>query len=306
MFASPALLERVGAWGRARGVSFPSLKRVISAGAPVQARTVELFSTLLAEGAEIHTPYGATEAVPIASILGSEILGETRALTDRGYGICVGRPINDIPIRIIAVSDDRILEWQDELVVPQGEIGEIAVRGALVSRGYFDNPEADLLSKIPDRDGFWHRMGDLGWMDKRGRLWFCGRKSHRVTTARGTLYTIPCESIFNTHPLVHRSALVGLGPRRQQVPVVCIELRASKPPVDRKALTAELLALAGAHEITRGIRIVLVHPGFPVDIRHNAKIFREQLATWAAGKVKPEALRRCRQADIDDEELPPA
>jgi acyl-CoA synthetase (AMP-forming)/AMP-acid ligase II len=306
MFASPALLERVGAWGRARGVTFPSLKRVISAGAPVQARTVELFSTLLAEGAEIHTPYGATEAVPIASILGSEILGETRALTDRGYGICVGRPINDIPIRIISVSDDRILEWQDDLAVPQGEIGEIAVRGALVSRGYFDNPEADLLSKIPDRDGFWHRMGDLGWMDKRGRLWFCGRKSHRVTTARGTLYTIPCESIFNTHPLVHRSALVGLGPRRQQVPVVCIELRASKPPVDRKALTAELLALAGAHEITRGIRIVLVHPGFPVDIRHNAKIFREQLATWAAGKVKPEALRRCRQADIDDDEPPPA
>jgi acyl-CoA synthetase (AMP-forming)/AMP-acid ligase II len=204
------------------------------------------------------------------------------------------------------VSDDRILEWRDELALPQGEIGEIAVRGPLVSRGYFDNPEADLLSKIPDRDGFWHRMGDLGWVDRKGRIWFCGRKSHRVITARGTLYTIPCESIFNTHPLVRRSALVGLGPRRQQVPVVCIELRASTPPADRKALTAELLALAGAHEITRGIRIVLFHPGFPVDIRHNAKIFREQLAAWASGKVKAETLRRCRQADLDDAERAPA
>jgi acyl-CoA synthetase (AMP-forming)/AMP-acid ligase II len=300
MFASPALLERVGTWGRERNVQFPSLRRVISAGAPVQARTVELFAGLLTAGAEIHTPYGATEAVPIASIVGSEILNETRALTDRGYGICVGRPINDIPIRIIAVTDERILEWTPDLVVPRGEIGEIAVRGPLVSRGYFDNPEADALAKIPDGNGFWHRMGDLGWMDKRGRLWFCGRKSHRVTTARGTLYTIPCESIFNTHPLVRRSALVGVGPRRQQVPVVCIELHKSKKSADRKALTAELLALAGAHEITTGIRIILLHPGFPVDIRHNAKIFREQLAEWAARKVKPDVIRRQRQADLDE------
>jgi acyl-CoA synthetase (AMP-forming)/AMP-acid ligase II len=302
MFASPALLERVGAWGRERGITLPSLQRIISAGAPVPARTVELFSTLLADGAEIHTPYGATEAVPITSILGSEILNETRALTDRGYGICVGRPIDEIPVRIIAVSDERILEWQPDLVVPQGEIGEIAVRGPLVSRAYFDNPEADALSKIPDRDGSWHRMGDLGWMDKKGRVWFCGRKSHRVTTARGTLYTIPCESIFNTHPQVRRSALVGVGPRRQQVPVICIEPRQSKPAVDRKRLTGELLALGGEHEITRGIRIILFHPGFPVDIRHNAKIFREQLAVWAAGKIKPDVIRQYRRAEIDDPE----
>jgi len=302
MFASPALLERVGAYGREHGIRLPSLRRVISAGAPVQARTVELFSGLLSDGAEIHTPYGATEAVPIASILGRDILSETRALTDRGFGICVGRPINDIDVRIIAVSDERILEWRPDLAVPQGEIGEIAVRGPLVSRGYFDDPEADALAKIPDGRAFWHRMGDLAWMDKKGRIWFCGRKSHRVTTAQGTLYTVPCESIFNTHPMVARSALVGVGPRRQQVPVICIELRKLKPSPDRKRLTAELLALAGEHEITHGIRVILFHPGFPVDIRHNAKIFREQLAAWAAGKVKPGIIRRYRMADIDDPE----
>jgi acyl-CoA synthetase (AMP-forming)/AMP-acid ligase II len=300
MFASPALLDRLGSYGRARGVRLPSLKRVISAGAPVQARTIELFQPLLAEGAEIHTPYGATEAVPIASILGAEILSETSALTDKGYGICVGRPLDGTPIRIIAVSDDPIRRWTEELPVPQGEIGEIVVRGDLVSRGYFENPLADSLAKIPDGGGFWHRMGDLGWMDRKGRIWFCGRKSHRVTTAGGPLYTVPCESIFNTHPLVYRSALVGIGPPNHQAPAICIELKKTKKGINRKTVRMELLHLASQHEITREIKIILFRDSFPVDIRHNAKIFREQLADWAARKarpaVKPTAARRGRGA----------
>jgi acyl-CoA synthetase (AMP-forming)/AMP-acid ligase II len=292
MFASPALLERLGAWGRENKISLPSLKRVISAGAPVQARTIELFSGLLPENAEIHTPYGATEAVPIASILGKEILAETRGLTEQGYGICVGRPINDIPIRIIAVSDTPIERWSDEILSPQGEIGEIVVQGALVSRRYVQNPQADALAKIADGNGFWHRMGDLGWMDRKGRIWFCGRKSHRVITSQGTLYTIPCESIFNTHPAVFRSALVGIGPRTRQVPVICVELREARRKIDRKRIRTQLLELAAAHDLTREIRIVLFHDAFPVDIRHNAKIFREQLADWAARRLKPAARGR--------------
>jgi acyl-CoA synthetase (AMP-forming)/AMP-acid ligase II len=295
MFASPALLDRVGSYGRSHGIKLSSLKRVISAGAPVQARTIDLFQPLLAEGADIHTPYGATEAVPIASIRGAEILSETRPLTDKGYGICVGRPINDIPIRIIAVSDDPIRRWREDLLVAQGEIGEIVVKGALVSRSYFENPLADSLAKIPDSGGFWHRMGDLGWMDRRGRIWFCGRKSHRVTTAGGPLYTVPCESIFNTHPLVYRSALVGIGPQNHQVPAVCIELKKTKRRINRKIVKAELLDLASQHEITREIKIILFRNAFPVDIRHNAKIFREQLAAWAARHVNPAAMRRHRR-----------
>ena len=297
MFASPALLDRLGSYGRARGVMLPSLKRVISAGAPVQARTIELFQPLLADGADIHTPYGATEAVPIASIRGAEILSETSSLTDKGYGICVGRPINGTPIRIIAVNDDPIRRWTEDLLVPQGEIGEIVVRGALVSRSYFENPLADSLAKIPDSGGFWHRMGDLGWMDRKGRIWFCGRKSHRVTTAGETLYTIPCESIFNTHPLVYRSALVGIGPRNHQVPAICIELKKTKKRINRKTVKTELLHLASQHEITREIKIILFRDSFPVDIRHNAKIFREQLATWAARQVKLSVMRRYRGAE---------
>jgi acyl-CoA synthetase (AMP-forming)/AMP-acid ligase II len=299
MFVSPALLERVGTYGREKALRLASLKRVISAGAPVQARTIELFTALLPDGAEVHTPYGATEAVPIASIVGSEVLSETRSLTDKGYGICVGRPIHDTAMRIIAVSDEPIRRWSEDLVVPQGTIGEIVVKSPLVSRNYFENPVADSLAKILDGWEFWHRMGDLGWMDKKGRIWYCGRKSHRVTTAGGTLYTIPCESIFNTHPLVHRSALVGIGPPDRQIPAVCIELWKSRRSIALEAVRSELLHLAGQYDHTRSIDTILFHPAFPVDIRHNAKIFREQLAVWAARRVRRSEIWSMRRPPKD-------
>jgi acyl-CoA synthetase (AMP-forming)/AMP-acid ligase II len=286
MFASPALLNRVGAYGKQNSVKLPSLKRVISAGAPVSPDNIEQFSALLGKEAEIHTPYGATEAVPIISIKSSEILSETRQLSQKGFGICIGRPINDIAIRIIKISDGPVETWSDDLMLPAGEVGEITVKGALVSPEYFGDPRSTTLAKINENGEIVHRMGDLGWLDDQGRIWFCGRKSHRVVTENQTLYTIPCEAIFNNHPRVFRSALVGVGPRFLQRPVICIELRKSKSGKNRKHLREELLALAAGHQLTQSIQTVMFHRSFPVDIRHNSKIFREKLAVWAQRKLK--------------------
>ncbi len=286
MFASPALLNRVGGYGKAKGIKLPSLKRVISAGAPVSADNIEQFSGMLSNDAEIHTPYGATESVPIISMKSDEILTETRQLSEKGHGICIGRPINNIDIRLIKINDEPIDTWSDDLLIPRGEIGEICVRGALVSRQYFEDPAATALAKIKQNGEIIHRMGDLGWMDDKGRIWFCGRKSHRVMTASGTLYTIPCEAIFNNHPAVFRSALVGIGPRSQQQPIMCIELADAGTGIDKTNLKGELLDLAAANDLTRSIRTVLFHKAFPVDIRHNSKIFREKLAVWAENKIK--------------------
>ncbi len=285
MFASPALLNRVGEYGKKNRIKLPSIKRVISAGAPVSPSIIEQFSSMLCGNAEIHTPYGATEAVPIISITSNEILSETRKLSEQGYGICIGRPINDLKVCIIKVSDDPIDKWSEDLMVPDGEIGEISVKGDLVTRNYFKRPESDTLAKIKDLDSFWHRMGDVGWKDSKGRIWFCGRKSHRVTTEKRTLFTIPCEAIFNNHPRVYRSALVGIGPLHQQKPVICIELRHDKIKHNKKTLKNELLELAQQRELTQDIETVLFHPSFPVDIRHNSKIFREKLAIWAEKKL---------------------
>ncbi len=292
LFASPALLERLAEFCADRGLRLPFLRRVISAGAPVPPAVVAGVRPLLASSAEILTPYGATEAVPVAVIRDAEILTETRPLTERGYGICVGTPVPGIEVRILRIRDEPIPYWDDALELPAGEIGEIVVRGAHVSPCYFENPQADALHKVADGEGgFWHRMGDLGWIDRKGRLWFCGRKSHRVITSSGTLFTVPCEGIFNTHPLVRRSALVGVGPSGHQVPVLCVELRKTRRRVRREVVREDLLDLARRHEMTRSIRTVLFHRSFPVDIRHNAKIRREDLASWAAGRMKMKSAR---------------
>ena len=282
MFGSPAVINRLGRHGEAHGVKLPTLRRAISAGAPVPAKALARFAAMLPPGAQVFTPYGATECLPVASIGSDEILGETRVQTDLGKGVCVGRPVPGLTVKIIRITDEPIAAWSDDLELPRGEIGEIAVQAPHATRSYFNRPASTAQAKIPAADGkFFHRMGDVGYLDERGRIWFCGRKSHRVVTRAGTLFTIPCEAIFNTHAAVFRSALVGV-PRSGDVePVICIELEADARAQSEAKLREELLALGTKFPHTQSIRTVLFHPAFPVDIRHNAKIFREKLAVWA-------------------------
>ena len=286
MFASPALLNRVGRFGRENGITLPTVKRVITAGAPITPSVVEQFSSMLSGNAQLHTGYGATEAMPVSSFSSKEILSKTRKLSEQGYGMCVGRPVSGIDLRVVRITDDPIPKWSDDIVLPAGEIGELAVRGAQVTHGYFERPDDDLLAKISDGDTFWHRMGDLGWQDNKGRIWFCGRKSHRVISENNVYYTIPCEAIFNNHPRVFRSALVGIGKPMRQTPVICIELESGDRGWKKRTLKKELLDLAKSSPITTDIDRILFHRSFPVDIRHNSKIFREKLALWAKKKLK--------------------
>ncbi len=223
--------------------------------------------------------------MPVISIGSNEILSETAGLSKKGYGICVGRPVGDLVVRIIAINDNPIEKWSDALILPDGDTGEITVLGDLVTRQYFRKPEANALSKIKEGDKIWHRMGDLGWMDKKGRIWFCGRKNQRVITTNGFAFTIPCEAIFNNHPMVFRSALVGVGSPPNQKPVICIELEHDKKEKRKKLIKKELLELAKSSVLTKNIDTILFHKAFPVDIRHNSKIFREKLAKWAEKKV---------------------
>jgi olefin beta-lactone synthetase len=166
-------------------------------------------------------------------------------------------------------------------------IGEIVVAGPVVTREYFNRYEATRLAKIADpvRLTFYHRMGDVGYCDNRGRLWFCGRKSHRVILADETLFTIPCESVFNAHPAVARSALVGVRRRGKIEPVICVEPLQPMSRSERSGVRQELLESGAAFPHTWRIKTILFHPSFPVDIRHNAKIFREKLAVWASRRL---------------------
>lgn len=284
MFGSPALLDVLSRYGEQHGICLPTLKRVTSAGAPVPFAVVERMQAMLPADAQIWTPYGATECLPVAVIEGRE-LAETRGATESGAGTCVGRPVAANTVRIIDISDEAIEDWDGVRELAQGRIGEITVAGPSATDAYFQREAATRIAKIRERlacgsERIVHRMGDLGWFDDQGRLWFCGRKTQRVETSSGPLYTEQVEPVFNTHADVRRTALVGVGTLGAQTPVLCVELKTGVNR-DRSAIEAELLNLGGPHAHTRGIQRVLFHAGFPVDIRHNAKIGREALTRWA-------------------------
>ncbi len=285
LFGSPALLDRLGRFGERYGIALPTLRRVMSAGAPVPAKVISRVQKMLEPGVEVFTPYGATEALPVA-LIGSEALlhGADAACAD-GKGTCVGRPVPGVDVAVMPVSDAPVPAWDEALRLPAGSVGEVTVKGAMVSAGYWRRPEADAAAKMADGGGVRHRMGDLGRFDADGRLWFLGRKSQRVRASHGDMPTEAVEGVFNALPAVRRSALVGVGPAGSQTPVLCVE-REPGQPITNDALRRQLLELAQKREATRAVRVVLFHPGFPVDARHNAKIYREQLAVWAAGELK--------------------
>lgn len=286
MFGSPALLRRVASQGLRQKRTLPTLKRVISAGAPVPATVLEQFGSMLNDDANIYTPYGATEALPVCSIDSQTILNQTRQLTDAGHGICVGLPVPNLEVKIIAIKDQALATWHDQLEVTPGTVGEICVHGPQVTQGYFNRPESNLLSKIQcEGNGFYHRMGDVGYRDDNGLIWFCGRKTHRVQTTKETLFTIPCEAVFNTHPQVYRTALVGVGNAGEQRAILCVELVDKNDKDQGDKIIAELKQIQQKFHHTQAIEQFLIHPAFPVDIRHNAKIFREKLAVWASRKT---------------------
>ncbi|WP_284581917.1 AMP-binding protein [Streptomyces sp. 2P-4] len=390
MFASPALLGPLAAHLGAAAPGrhpLPDLHCVVGGGAPVPDTTVAALRRVLDPRARIHVTYGATEALPVTSIEAEELLGPaadadaapggggggggTAARAAEGAGTCVGRPVPGIRLAILPVTDGPLPRPAPHL--PAGRVGEIAVRGDCVSPRYHHSPDADRLHKVPDAADpagpAWHRTGDLGYLDDDGRLWFCGRSAQRVRTEHRDLHTVRCEGVFNAHPQVRRTALVGIpaapdsgwgrggrtttrsgtargtaqrtiparaaagssahtntdtarrtaeggtaagsataaggsapggpsgtapggapaDPRRDRLrPVVCVEtVDEHLDDAAWQRLTAELRALACAHAPTTGVEEFLHHPGFPVDIRHNAKIGREELARWAERRLTP-------------------
>ena len=282
-FGSPTLWRKLADHAAARAVKLPTVRRVLCAGAPVPPVLWEQSVRLLPHGC-LHSPYGATEALPVSSIAAEEVLRETAAATLDGAGTCVGRPLPGVRVRIVPLVDERSVPGAPVQSLAVGEIGEILVSGANVTREYDALPEATQHAKLREDPAgtLWHRMGDCGYLDAAGRLWFCGRKAERVQTANGPVFTEQVEPLMNRHPAVRRSALVGLGPAGHQQPWLVVELADGVRAGD--AVRADLLALARRHPQTTMLAGIAFHPRFPVDVRHNAKIHRLTLARWLAAR----------------------
>ncbi|MFG0266552.1 MAG: fatty acid CoA ligase family protein [Rhodopirellula sp. JB055] len=285
-FGSPALWKTVTRWCEANAVGrpFPTLKRVLSAGAPVPAATLQSLRRFVHEDAKIETPYGATEALPIASIESRVVIAETGPAAAKGKGVCVGSPFEGVHWKVIEIDDGPIASVDEINELPRGKIGELIVSGPMVTKRYVTRADQNALHKVHDESGgtFWHRMGDVGYLDEQNRFWFCGRKAHRIVSTQRTFFTIPCESVFNVDEQVDKCALVGVGGPGQQIPVLVVQpvdLTIAGDSARAKELEDKLRERASRNPLTRRIdRFVIRDQPLPVDIRHNSKIFREKLA----------------------------
>ncbi|HLP09277.1 MAG TPA: fatty acid CoA ligase family protein [Opitutaceae bacterium] len=336
-FGSPVIWTKVARYCADRGITLPGVKRILMAGAPVPPPLFALMRQVF-PGAQLHSPYGATEALPVSSVSAEEIIGKPEtgerkpelplsgaapqmsrahagaaAETLRGRGTCVGRTVGEMAARVIALVDGPIATLSEARELPCGEIGEIIVRGPVVTKAYDLLPEPTARAKIyeggaadsedalpaspqsafrippsaPAGAAVWHRMGDAGYLDADGRLWFCGRIAERVETPHGALYPDCVEPIFNVHPRVRRTALIGFGPRGKQVAALAVECWPERRPRGdhaKRALGRELRALGESFPHTALVRIFYFVDRFPVDVRHNAKIHRLQLARALAGQ----------------------
>jgi acyl-CoA synthetase (AMP-forming)/AMP-acid ligase II len=286
IFGSPALVRVLGDYAAARRLRLETVKRVISAGAAVPLEVIRTMQQALPETARVLTPYGATECLPVTVLASDEIDADLERRTTAGEGICVGRPVPPNRVAVVPLRDGVEDRLDEKTLLPPGATGEIIVHGPTTTDAYWQHDRQTRLAKMTDAQGrLWHRMGDAGYFDAQGRLWYCGRKSQRIVGDGGTLFPDQLEAVFNVHPEVRRTALVGVATGEGQVAVLCAELRGRPGRQRRAAIRADLLRMAQASPRTRDIRRVLFHRRFPVDIRHNAKIGREQLAVWAARRL---------------------
>lgn len=271
-FGSPVLWKKIAAHAESTGWKYANMRRILMAGAPVPPALLRRLQPVL-PGARLISPYGATECLPVTAIEATTVLNETATGSESGAGTCVGLPVAGVTVRIIAITEEPISDLADARLLPEGEIGEILVTGPTVTDSYDGLPEATARAKIRDGDRCWHRMGDAGYLDAEGRLWFCGRLVERVQTASGTLYTDRVEGIMNTLPGVARSALIGIGQPPDQLPAMVIE-----PEPGARITEAQVRQHAAQFPQLPALAKICFCRSFPVDVRHNAKIHRLELA----------------------------
>ena len=281
---SPAIWDKVGRYCQDFGIQLPSVRRVITFGAPISLEFIQMWRKILAGRGDVYTPYGATEVLPVSLISGQEVMDEASSHSQAGGGTCIGLPVAGAQVRILRCTDEPVSEWNEELMMGVGEVGEIVVRAEQVTWAYHQDAVATQASKIIQGERVWHRLGDLGYLDGQGRLWIVGRKSHRVQGKDQVYYPVCAEGMANPHPDVLRSALVGLGQPGEQKPALILQLvkpKLMRDMAERNRIAREVRERLSEHPIYGEVKQILFHKDFPVDPRHNAKIDREALAVWA-------------------------
>ena len=272
--ASPAFVAQLVEANRLRPGMLGAFERIDIGGAPVLPSLLRQ----VADGASpavVAAVYGSTEAEPIASLPATQVTDADRNAMETGRGLLAGHPARTIELRIIADRWGQPLGPYtdgafDREALPPGQTGEIVVSGDHVLRGYLGG-RGDDETKVRAGNRVWHRTGDAGYLDARGRLWLMGRCGAKADDERGVLYPFGAEIAAQTIAGVDRCALLAYKGRR----LLLVE---ASP--------------RGSHEVTRAIRSrlawarldeVRLVSKLPVDDRHNAKIDYAALQRSAAG-----------------------
>jgi acyl-CoA synthetase (AMP-forming)/AMP-acid ligase II len=218
----------------------------------------------MAPNAEVIALYGSTEAEPIAQIARRELQPEDLQAMLAGRGLLAGVPVASIRLRILRdqwgtpVGPYTETEFQAQCCQPN-EPGEIVVSGEHVLKGYLHG-KGDEETKFRVGGVVWHRTGDAGYLDERGRLWLLGRCVAKVRDERGELYPFAVETAVYQDVNVRRAALVAHHGKR----ILALEYYDRHARPDLEALRVAL-AWTQLDEIR-------VFKSIPVDSRHNAKI----------------------------------
>lgn len=278
VFLSPAailhVVDTADALDDADRTALARVQTFLSTGAPISAGLLGSAAALM-PAATPHTPYGMTECLLVTDIT---LAGIRDAATAPDAGVCVGRPVGGGEVLVSALDDDGAATGAPS--ADPGVLGEVLVRAAHLKERYDRLWLTDLAAERDTPPGRWHRTGDVGHLDDRGRLWIEGRLAHVLRTADGPLAPVGPEQHVERVPEVRRAAVVGVGPAgvHQAVAVVETDEGARRPGLAPDDLAAAVRAASPVP-----LAAVLAVPRMPTDVRHNSKIDRARLAKWADG-----------------------
>jgi len=256
--ASPVFYDKLADHCLANDLKPKTLKKIFLGGAPVfpdlAKKLIKAFGNT-----DIEIVYGSTEAEPISSI-------KAEKLTQTPYetlikGLPVGKPVDDINIKIIKWNDAP-LQCQDieDVSLDAPKIGEICVTGDHVLKDYYNSPEALKANKIFTSDEVWHRTGDGGFIDADGTLNLVGRMSKRFCCNDRWYYLFPLENALLAIPEIQIATIVENDGRA----VAAVELKSDKH-VSKEVIFEQVIKLGLPCDEVRLMKI-------PRDPRHNSKI----------------------------------
>jgi Acyl-CoA synthetases (AMP-forming)/AMP-acid ligases II len=267
---SPAFYEKLADYILENNIILP-LRQIVIGGAPVFKHMAQKLIQAF-PATEIEVVYGCTEALPIGAIPIKKLVQY-----DPERGLPVGQKVKEIDVAVVRPQDGPIIlnegETLSDFLAPQGEAGEIIVKGPHVLQRYLGNPEIGRQNKITAGDEVWHRTGDAGCLDPQGNIFLLGRIGRRFFADGACRYPIPYEQRLRAVPEVAFCAVL----EHEGLIHAVIELK-KKARCDKDRLLEQIKTILADIKPHKYIFLNEI----PRDPRHNSKIDYERL-----GKLLP-------------------